>query len=93
MEKIIEIPEEVVNHLQRLSLETESRKDLIAFMLQSDMTTATEQFERYQKEYQDFYMLYQDAKTKFEKEYVRTAVDTPIKWNLDFTERQVTITY
>lgn len=91
MTTIVAIPEEVVNRVQALDIETESRKNLIAYMLSSNLTTATEQFEAYQKEYRDFYYQFDIAKSEIERDYVRTAIENPIRWELNYSTGEVTI--
>lgn len=92
--KIIKVEnQELINLIEALHYEVNSRKDLIAFMLNSDMRTDTAAYERYNKEYMEFYIQYNKAKNKLEEMYVRTAVKNPINWNLDFETGEVTIEY
>lgn len=93
MTTVITIPQEVVNHIQALGVETESRKDLIAYMLSSNLSTATEQFATYQAEYKEFYRQFDLAKTNLEKDYIRTVIENPIRWELDYNSCEVTIYY
>lgn len=92
--KVIKIEnEEFVNLIEALHYEVNSRKDLIAFMLNSNMRTDTEAYEKYNREYREFYIQYNEAKSKLEEMYVRTAVENPMNWNLDFNSGEVTIEY
>ena len=92
--KIVKIEnQDFINLIESLHYEVNSRKDLIAFMLNSNMRTDTEAYERYNKEYMEFYIQYTEAKNKLEEMYVFTAVENPINWNLDFTTGEVTINY
>lgn len=92
--KVIKIEnEEFVNLIEALHYEVNSRKDLIAYMLNSNMRTDTEAYEKYNREYREFYVQYNEAKNKLEEMYVRTAVEDPINWNLDFSTGEITINY
>lgn len=92
--KIIKIEnQELVNLIESLHYEVNSRKDLIAYMLNSDMRTDTAAYEKYNKEYREFYVQYNEAKNKLEETYVRTAVENPMNWNLDFETGKITIEY
>ena len=92
--KVIKIEnEEFVNLIEALHYEVNSRKDLIAYMLNSNMRTDTEAYEKYNREYREFYIQYNEAKNKLEEMYVRTAVENPTSWNLDFETGEVTIEY
>lgn len=92
--KIVKIEnQELINLIESLHYEVNSRKDLIAFMLNSDMRTDTAAYERYNKEYMEFYIQYSEAKNKLEEMYVRTAVENPRDWNLNFESGELTINY
>ena len=45
-----------------------------------------------QKEYDEKYFAFEQAKSKLEREYVRKAVSNPINWSLDYHTNIVTIT-
>lgn len=92
--KIVKVEnQELINLIESLHYEVNSRKDLIAFMLNSNMRTDTTAYERYNKEYMEFYIQYNEAKNKLEQMYVRTAVENPKDWNLDFETGEITINY
>ena len=92
--KIVKIEnKEFVNLIEALHYEVNSRKDLIAYMLNSNMRTDTEAYEKYNREYREFYIQYNEAKNKLEEMYVRAAVENPMNWNLDFETGEVTINY
>lgn len=50
-------------------------------------------FIKYNDEYLEYYIKYNMAKNKVEKDFVYTAVENPINWNLDFGTKKITITY
>lgn len=92
--KVIKIEnEEFVNLIEALHYEVNSRRDLIAYMLNNNMRADTEAYERYNREYREFYVQYNEAKNKLEEMYVRTAVENPMNWNLNFETGEVTIEY
>ena len=92
--KVIKIEnEEFVNLIEALHYEVNSRKDLIAYMLNSNMRTDTEAYEKYNREYREFYIQYNEAKNKLEEMYVRTVIENPTSWNLNFETGEVTIEY
>lgn len=92
--KIVKVEnQELVNLIESLQYEVNARKELISFMLSTDMSMDTHAFERYNKEYMDFYIQYNEAKNQLQKMYVYTAVENPISWNLDFETSEITITF
>lgn len=93
MKKVITISEADRDEVQRFAIETESRQNLISFMLSNGMDTNTEQFRRYQAEYSDFFYRYDKAKNDITEKYVRPVVDNldNVNWNLDFDSCELTI--
>lgn len=80
---IIKIDEELRNRIQYYQYETEARKELIAFIVSNaDMATNSEMLAKYEKEYLDFFRLYNEEKAKMLQIYLK---DVDYKsWNLDF---------
>ena len=92
--KIVKVDnQDLINFIEGLHYEVNSRKDLIAFMLNNNMRTDTDAYKKYNKEYMEFYIQYIEAKNQLEKMYVRTAVENPTDWNLDFETGKLTINY
>lgn len=93
--KTIEITIEnkkMVELLESLSLETDSRRDVISFMLSNDMMlTNSTSFKKYHDDYQKFYKQYDEAKREFQKMYVDN-IPNAIHWNLDFSDSLLTVT-
>lgn len=85
-------------NLEKLSAEVESRKNLLAFMINNDMDSSNS-FTRYQEEYTNFYQKYEQEKKVFQKAYIdpillENNIDAErAKWNLNFDDGEVTITY
>ena len=93
MSKVIKIEDQdIINLLQRLQYEVESRKEIIGFIISTDGINS-ESFKKYEKDYQDFYIQYQEAKAQFEELYVKPAVPDAsfINWKLNFERAEVTI--
>lgn len=92
--KTIEITIEnkpLVELLESLALETDSRRDVISFMLSNDMMiTDSKSFEKYHDEYQKFYKQYDIAKREFQRMYVDT-IPHAANWNLDFADSLLTV--
>ena len=90
--KIIPITDQdFITTLEALNYEVESRKEIIAFMLGSDYVNS-EAFEKYQQQYQDFFIKYQLAKQQLEDTYVKPLnLPGKIEWNLNFGTGELTI--
>ena len=83
---------QMVELLESLALETNSRKDVISFMLLNDMMlTNSKSFEKYHDEYQKFYKQYDIARQEFQKMYVDT-IPNAINWSLDFASGLLNVT-
>lgn len=90
---ILSVDGKTVNDIQRLNLEVESRRDIIAFMISSGMNVDNEVFLRYQNDYQSFYRDFETAKLIFEKSFVKAQYPTATSWSLDYQTNEVTINY
>lgn len=90
MKKIIKIPEEMVNYLQRLAYETDARSNLCAFMTRQGIKN--EAFDDYHREYIEFYTKYELAKKQMEDDYIKPVIESNnFTWNLDFKTGQVSV--
>lgn len=85
----IEVSQELCDKIEALQYEVESRKDLIAFILSNDMKTNSIQFEKYNKEYLEFFKKYNLAKQELVNKYFPNIQYS--HWNLDFSSRIVTV--
>ena len=91
---IITIPEDVVNNIQALQYEVESRKDLIAFMLDKGCDVHGDSFQMYHKEHQEFFDRYNRSKDDMQKRFLEPQINGRLlRWNLDFATREVICTY
>lgn len=92
MKKIILENNEAIGHLEALGYEVGSRKDLLSYMISTGVKPSDEAFQAYHKEYQGFFIQYEEAKSAFEKEFVEPlAPGRRLTWNLDFATRQLTV--
>lgn len=90
----IRIPENVNNHIQAMQFEVESRKDLLAHMINSGVNITSDTFKAYEKEYQEFFVKYNLAKDEMQSTHLVPAVDGKlISWNLDFASCEVVCNY
>lgn len=90
----IKIPEDVRDHIQSLQYEVESRKDLLAHMVNTGVDIHSDTFKSYEKEYQEFFVQYSLAKESMQEKLLVPAVPGKLNsWNLDFESCEVTCTY
>lgn len=88
----IEIPEAVVNFIQRLDVECQSYKNIISYILTHDnMDITTERFKQYQEDYQNTLYAFEIAKQELEKKYIFNNF-TNYTWNLNYKTNIITIT-
>lgn len=92
--KTIIVPKDRCNEMARIGSEVDSRKNLISFMLSSNMDTTTTQFANYQKEYTEWSSKYEDGKRGIENDFVRPIIGNKrVNWNLDFYTGELVITF
>lgn len=79
---IIMVSEEDRNMVQRADVEMSSRRDIIAFMITTNMDISTSRFNDYQKDYSDKYYAFESAKQHIQDKYLNglNAGD----WTLDY---------
>ena len=93
MIKTITVPEEIRNIAQKANVERDARRDILLYIMQNNVEIPQEQIDRYQKEYDEKFLAFEQAKGKIEKEYVQPAVNGKASnWSLDYTTCVVTIT-
>lgn len=90
MKKITIENQEVINHLEALNYEVSSRKDLLSYLIQQGVQPAEPAFQAYHKEFQDFFIQYETAKSELEKVYVKPLGDG-LTWSLDFATKELTV--
>ena len=94
MIKEITIPEELRTRVQRANVERDSRRDILLYIMShNDINISEERIAHYQKEYDEKYLEFEQAKTIIEKEYVMPATDgKALNWSLDYHTCIVSIT-
>lgn len=85
--------QEVINHLEALGYESNARKDLLAYLVQTGVSLSDPSFQAYHKEFEEAFARYELAKSEFEKQYVRPLAPDgrTLSWNLDFASRELTV--
>ena len=92
--KIIKIDEKIRDLIESYDYEYNSRRDIIAFMLSNNMDISTESFKKYQKEMQDFLVMFNTAKEEISKKYVNDLIEGKnAKWTLDYASCELTIEF
>ena len=93
MLKTIIINEEDRDYIQKLDIEMSSRQNLISFMISSNMNIETEQFKRYQAEYNEYFIQFEKSKRDIiEKKYLNSIDESlqNLAWNLDYASCELT---
>lgn len=94
MIKEIIVPEELRTRVQRANIERDSRRDILLYIMSHDnIDISEERIARYQKEYDEKYLEFEQAKSIIEKEYVMPATDgKALNWSLNYHTCVVSIT-
>ena len=78
----------------KLQYENDSRKDVIAFMLASNMNMETDSFKKYSNELVKLKVQYEEAKSCLEKQYIIPKIgSTPCSWTLNFSTCEISLIY
>lgn len=92
--EVIKIEDQnIVDELEMLSIEVNSRKELLSFMIQNDSyVVAKDSFDNYHKEYQKIYTKYNNLKRELANAYIiKRFGDKAIDWSLDFGSGELTV--
>lgn len=94
MIKEITIPEELRDLVQKTNLERDSRRDILLYIMShDDVNISEERITVYQKEYDEKYFEFEQAKAIVEKDYVMPATNgKALNWSLDYHTCIVSIT-
>ena len=94
MEKIITIPEDRTIEVQRADVERSSRRDIIIYLMEHpEINVDEERRKLYQKEYDEKYFAFEQAKNNIERDFVIPASDGKANnWSLDYSTNEITIT-
>ena len=92
MIKTITIPTELRDKTQRANVERDSRRDILLYIMENNLNVSEERIANYQKEYDEKYFEFEQAKATIEKEYVQPAVNNQaLNWSLNYDNCIVTI--
>ena len=92
MIKIITIPAELRDKTQRANIERDSRRDILLYIMENNLNISKERIANYQKEYDEKYFEFEQAKATIEKEYVQPSVNNQaLNWSLNYDDCIVTI--
>ena len=83
------IPDAEITKMEALTYEIGARKDIIAFMIDKNMTDS-DSFNTYYNEYMKFYKEFDFAKNNISEKYVATEYPNCV-WNLNFYTRELEI--
>lgn len=78
----IRIVEELKNKIEALQYEVEARKDLITYMVSNGIDCNSSTFQKYEKEYRDYFVAYNKAKQEMIDTYLNGM--NYKSWTLDF---------
>mgnify|MGYP000984403829 CR=1 FL=1 len=90
----IKINKEQSNYIEALQYNLERTKEIMAFMLSHDYDIHTKAFHQWDKDNQEDYVKYQEAKAELEREYITSRPEwkgRKTKWNLDFETATLTV--
>jgi hypothetical protein len=90
MANIIKVSEEDRNMVQRADIECSARANLISFMISNNMDISSENFQRYQTEYQEKFLAFDEAKSLIEKKYLKGV--NASTWSLDYKTCELSYT-
>lgn len=92
MIKTITIPAELRDKTQRANIERDSRRDILLYIMENNLNISKERIANYQKEYDEKYFEFEQAKATIEKEYVQPSVNNQaLNWSLNYDDCIVTI--
>ena len=92
MIKTITVPEEIRDLAQKANVERDARRDILLYIMQNNVDIPEERLIKYQKEYDEKYLAFEQAKSIIEKDYVMPAVNgKALNWSLDYSTCIVSI--
>ena len=93
MIKIITIPDDIRDMVQKAHIERDARRDILVYLMENDINVSQERKAEYQKEYDEKYIAFEQAKMMVEKNYVIPATSgKALNWSLNYATCEVTIT-
>lgn len=82
----ITVSEEIRNKVQKADLERSSRRDILIYLMQHpEIEVSKQRKQEYQKEYDDKYLAFEQAKLEVEQTYVIPMTEGKFSnWSLDY---------
>lgn len=93
MQQIIDLSEyeQELNLLERLQHETEARKEICAYLVDTHQNHS-EAYQEYFEEFIQYRMAFEMEKDRFIKEEVKRLVDEPIlNWRINFYDKEIEV--
>lgn len=84
----ITVNKEIVEKIEALQYEVESRKDVIVQILANGLKVSGDTFDKYQEEYRKFFIEYNKAKQDMLE---KCQIPNDVMWNLDFSSCVLTL--
>lgn len=92
MEKIVKIPENVSNEIEKAQYEYNCSKDLLNYLLQNNSSSSI--IDKYYHNCIECYEKYEKVKAMMQTEYLQPAIEgNMLNWNLDFVTHEVIVSY
>ena len=93
------IPEDIRNITQRANIERDACRDIIVYIMSNKVDIPKERFDEYQKDYDEKFMAFEQAKSIIHDKYVRPFLDSQgvaansnYSWNLDYNTCEIEVT-
>lgn len=87
----IEIPQDIVLTLQKADLEQQARKEIIAYILTTDLDISTERFLNYQKDFEEKLQIFNNLKLQFSEEWVKPLKKDATHWKITYETRMLEV--
>lgn len=92
--EVIRVPDDIVNYMEVLAYEVESKKDIIAEMINTERIHS-QAFKEYEKEYEKIFVTYKAAQEELYTKYIVNnpkCVGRNVTWNFLYKTKEFTIT-
>lgn len=86
----VDVTKEMSDYVESLMYETNARKDMVAYMIDHDMTK-NDAYDRYHKDYVEYHTKYEMAKRELEATYVHPLKLGNVKWTMNFRTHQLEV--
>ena len=80
----IEIPQDVVLQLQKADIEQQARKEIIAYILTSELDISSQRFLDYQKDFEEKLQVFNNLKRQFSEKWVKPLKNDASHWEVSY---------